>query len=56
MKAPRKYSRGATPAGRGSHRFLLTRRTQGMLTVPALAPPVCAGGWGKPVDRLLTVC
>lgn len=30
-------------------------RTQGMLTVPALAPPVCAGGWGKSVDRLLTV-
>ena len=36
--------------------ILLTRRTQGMLTVPALAPPVCAGGWGKSVDRLLTVC
>ena len=56
MKAPRKYSRGATPADRGSHRFLLTRRTQGMLTVPALAPPVCAGRWSKSDYHLLTVC
>jgi hypothetical protein len=27
-----------------------------MLTVPALAPPVCAGGWSKSVYHLLTVC
>ena len=53
MKAPRKYSRGATPADRGSHRFLLTRRTQGMLTVPALA----ASGVRRRVEQsLITIC
>jgi len=37
MKASREYSRGATSADRGSHRFLLIKRTQGVLTATRLA-------------------
>jgi len=37
MKASREYSRGATSAGRGSHRFLLIKRTQGVLAATRFA-------------------
>ncbi len=37
MKASREYGRGATSADRGSHRFLLTKRTQTMRTVAGFA-------------------
>jgi hypothetical protein len=32
MRAPRTHGRATTLTGRGSHRYLLTRRTRGMLT------------------------
>ena len=38
MSAPRPHDRATTPTGRGSHRYLLTKRTRGLLTaVGALA-------------------
>lgn len=37
MKASGKYSHGATSAERGSHRFLLTKRTQGTRTATRFA-------------------
>jgi len=37
MKASREYGRGATSADRGSHRFLLTKRTQGTRTAARFA-------------------
>jgi hypothetical protein len=37
MKASRKYSHGATSAEHGSHRFLLTKRTQGTRTATRFA-------------------
>ena len=37
MKASREYGYGATSADCGSHRFLLTRRTQTMRTVAGFA-------------------
>jgi hypothetical protein len=37
MKASREYGRGATSADRGSHRFLLTKRTQTMRTAARFA-------------------
>jgi hypothetical protein len=37
MKASREHGRGATPADHGSDRFLLTKRTQGVLTATRFA-------------------
>jgi len=45
MKASRQYGRGATSGERGSHRFLLTRRTQGTRTATRFAIGRAATGW-----------
>ena len=37
MSASRRRDRATTPTGRGSHRYLLTKRTRGVLTAAALA-------------------
>jgi hypothetical protein len=45
MKASREYGRGATSADRGSHRFLLTRRTRSVLTAAGFAIGRGATAW-----------
>jgi hypothetical protein len=45
MKASREYGRGATSAGHGSHRFLLTKRTQGTRTAARFAIGRAATAW-----------
>jgi hypothetical protein len=45
MKAFREYCRGATSAAHGSHRFLLTKRTQGTRTATRFAIGRAATAW-----------
>src|SRR5215471_13756779 len=45
MKASREYGRGATSVGHGSHRFLLTKRTQGTRTATRFAVGRAATAW-----------
>jgi hypothetical protein len=50
MRASRTNDRATTPTGRGSHRYLLTKRTWGVLTAAALAI-----GRAAPVRKLALV-
>jgi sugar lactone lactonase YvrE len=47
MKASREYGRGATAVGHSSHRFLLTKRTQGARTATRFAVGRAATAWKR---------